>query len=56
MAAVNPLGRASVMGLKDIVRLVEDDLGKVEEVFRTQVRSDVPLVGEIGRASCRERV
>jgi octaprenyl-diphosphate synthase len=49
MAAVNPLGRTSVMGLKDIVRLVEDDLGKVEEVFRTQVRSDVPLVGEIGR-------
>jgi len=36
------------MGLKDIVRLVEDDLGKVEEVFRSQVRSDVPLVGEIG--------
>ena len=49
MAAVNPLGRTSVMGLKDIVRLVEDDLDKVEEVFRTQVRSDVPLVGEIGR-------
>jgi len=49
MAAVNPLGRASVLGLKDIVRLVEDDLGKVEEVFRSQVRSDVPLVGEIGR-------
>jgi octaprenyl-diphosphate synthase len=49
MAAVNPLGRTSVMGLKEIVRLVEDDLGKVEEVFRTQVRSDVPLVGEIGR-------
>ncbi|MFI4942524.1 MAG: polyprenyl synthetase family protein [Burkholderiales bacterium] len=46
---MNPLGRTSVMGLKDIVRLVEDDLGKVEEVFRTQVRSDVPLVGEIGR-------
>ncbi len=49
MAAVNPLGRASVLGLRDIVRLVEDDLGKVEEVFRSQVRSDVPLVGEIGR-------
>jgi len=49
MAAVNPLGRSSVLGLKDIVRLVEDDLGKVEEVFRSQVRSDVPLVGEIGR-------
>jgi octaprenyl-diphosphate synthase len=49
MAAVNPLGRASVLGLRDIVRLVEDDLDKVEEVFRSQVRSDVPLVGEIGR-------
>ena len=49
MAAVNPLGRASVLGLKDIVRLVEDDLGRVEDVFRSQVRSDVPLVGEIGR-------
>jgi octaprenyl-diphosphate synthase len=49
VAAVNPLGRASVIGLKEIVRLVEGDLGKVEDVFRTQVRSDVPLVGEIGR-------
>jgi octaprenyl-diphosphate synthase len=49
MAAVNPLGRSSVLGLKDIVRLVEDDLGRVEDVFRTQVRSDVRLVGEIGR-------
>ena len=49
MAAVNPLGRQSVLGLKDIVRLVEDDLGQVEEVFRAQVRSDLPLVGEIGR-------
>jgi len=49
VAAVNPLGRESVLGLKDIVRLVEDDLGRVEEVFRSQVRSDVPLVGEIGR-------
>jgi octaprenyl-diphosphate synthase len=49
VAAVNPLGRDSVLGLKDIVRLVEDDLGRVEEVFRSQVRSDVRLVGEIGR-------
>ena len=49
MAAVNPLGRSSVLGLRDIVRLVEDDLDKVEDVFRSQVRSDVPLVGEIGR-------
>ncbi len=37
MAAVNPLGRDSVLGLKDIVRLVEDDLARVEEVFRAQV-------------------
>jgi octaprenyl-diphosphate synthase len=49
VATLNPLGRESVLGLKDIVRLVEDDLGRVEEVFRSQVRSDVPLVGEIGR-------
>jgi len=49
VAAVNPLGRASVAGLKEIVRLVEDDLARVEEVFKSQVRSDVHLVGEIGR-------
>jgi octaprenyl-diphosphate synthase len=49
VATANPLGRTSVLGLKEIVRLVEDDLGRVEEVFRSQVRSDVPLVGEIGR-------
>jgi octaprenyl-diphosphate synthase len=49
LAAVNPLGRDGVLGLKDIVRLVEDDLGRVEEIFRSQVRSDVRLVGEIGR-------
>jgi octaprenyl-diphosphate synthase len=49
LAAVNPLGRDGVLGLKDIVRLVEDDLARVEEVFRAQVRSEVRLVGEIGR-------
>jgi octaprenyl-diphosphate synthase len=49
VAAVNPLGRHSVLGLKDIVRLVEDDLARVEDVFRAQVHSDLPLVGEIGR-------
>jgi octaprenyl-diphosphate synthase len=49
VAAVNPLGRRDVLGLKDIVRLVEDDLARVEEVFSQQVRSDVRLVGEIGR-------
>jgi octaprenyl-diphosphate synthase len=50
VAAVNPLGRRDVLGLKDIVRLVEDDLREVEDVFTEQVRSsDVRLVGEIGR-------
>jgi len=49
LAAVNPLGRQHVLGLKDIVRLVEEDLAKVEVVFAEQVRSDVRLVGEIGR-------
>jgi octaprenyl-diphosphate synthase len=37
------------MSLKAIVRLVEDDLAKVEAVFSEQVRSDVRLVNEIGR-------
>ena len=49
MAAVNPLGWREVLALKDIVRLVEDDLASVETVFAEQVRSDVRLVNEIGR-------
>jgi octaprenyl-diphosphate synthase len=49
LAVVNPLGRQGVLGLKDIVRLVEDDLARVEDVFQAQARSDVRLVGEIGR-------
>jgi len=49
LAAVNPLRRGGVLGLKDIVRLVDDDLAKVEGVFVEQVRSDVRLVSEIGR-------
>jgi octaprenyl-diphosphate synthase len=49
VAVVNPLGRHSVLGLRDIVRLVEDDLARVEDVFQEQARSDVRLVGEIGR-------
>lgn len=49
MAAVNPIGSGSAIGLRDIVRLVEDDLARVEDVFTEQVRSDVRLVGEIGR-------
>ncbi len=49
MAAVNPVGGRRVVGLKDIVRLVDDDLAKVEAVFAEQARSDVRLLNEIGR-------
>jgi octaprenyl-diphosphate synthase len=49
MAAVDPLGSRGVADLKEIVQLVEDDLVKVEELFEVQCRSDVGLVGEIGR-------
>ena len=36
MASVDPIGRQSTLGLRDIVRLVEDDLARVEEA-RTAV-------------------
>lgn len=49
MAAVNPLGRHDVLSLKDIVRLIDDDLTRVEALFVEQMRSDVRLVSEIGR-------
>ena len=49
MAAVDPLGGRSVADLRDIVQLVEEDLARVEELFEAQFRSDVGLVGEIGR-------
>ena len=50
MAAVDPLGRGrSVADLKEIVHLVEDDLVRVEALFEEHLRSDVGLVGEIGR-------
>ncbi len=49
MAAVNPIGRSDLVGLKDIVRLIEDDLARVEDVFVEQMRSDVRMVSEIGR-------
>jgi octaprenyl-diphosphate synthase len=42
-------GGRSVADLRDIVRLVEGDLAKVEELFEEQCRSDVGLVAEIGR-------
>ena len=50
MASADPVGRGrSVAGLKEIVQLVEDDLVKVEALFAEHLRSDVPLVGEMGR-------
>src|SRR5688572_6065741 len=49
MAAVDPIGDRSVLGLKEIVQLVESDLAKVEDLFEEQMRSDVPLVSEIAR-------
>ena len=50
MAAVDPVGGGQrVLGFKEIVRLVEGDLAKVELLFEEQMRSDVPLVSEIAR-------
>ena len=49
MAAVDPLGGRGVADLRDILQLVEEDLARVEEIFEAQFRSDVGLVGEIGR-------
>ena len=49
MAFVDPVSRQSALGLREIVQLVEDDLVRVEELFEDQIRSDVRLVGEIGR-------
>jgi octaprenyl-diphosphate synthase len=47
---VDPIGGpSSTLGLRDIVRLVEEDLARVEEIFEEQARSDVGLVSEIGR-------
>src|SRR5262249_53409912 len=49
VGAADPVEPRSVAGLKEIVALVEDDLARVEEVFGTQVFSDVKLVAEIAR-------
>jgi octaprenyl-diphosphate synthase len=38
-----------VADLKEIVQLVEEDLAKVEDFFEEQVRSDIPLIAEVGR-------
>ena len=49
MASVDPVSRPSTLDLQDIVRLVGDDLVRVEALFAEQARSDVHLVSEIGR-------
>lgn len=49
MASVDPVGRPRTLDLQDIVRLVGDDLLRVEALFAEQARSDVHLVSEIGR-------
>jgi octaprenyl-diphosphate synthase len=49
VASVDPVGRQSTLELREIVRLVEDDLVRVEALFAEQARSDVGLVSEIGR-------
>jgi octaprenyl-diphosphate synthase len=49
VASVDPVGRQRTLDLRDIVRLVEDDLVRVEDLFAEQARSDVRLVSEIGR-------
>jgi len=49
LAAVDPISGNRALDLKEIVSLVEDDLVKVEALFEEQCRSDVSLVGEIGR-------
>jgi octaprenyl-diphosphate synthase len=47
---VDPVrGPQGVADLKEIVQLVEDDLARVEVLFQEHLRSDVGLVGEIGR-------
>jgi octaprenyl-diphosphate synthase len=46
---VDPVGGQSTLDLREIVRLVEDDLVRVEDLFAEQARSDVRLVSEIGR-------
>jgi len=39
----------SIVALDDIVRLVAEDLARVEDFFEEQVRSDIPLIAEVGR-------
>jgi len=38
-----------VAGLEHVVELVADDLVKVEDFFEAQVRSELPLIAQMGR-------
>jgi octaprenyl-diphosphate synthase len=49
VASLDPVSGRSVADLKEIVQLIEDDLAKVEDFFEEQVRSDIPLIAEVGR-------
>jgi octaprenyl-diphosphate synthase len=49
MASPDPIRRPSLLDLRDIAALVDEDLVKVEDFFEEQMRSDVPLVSEIAR-------
>jgi octaprenyl-diphosphate synthase len=49
VATANSLSGTSAPSLRDILQLVEPDLVKVESLFEELVRSDVRLVGDIGR-------
>jgi octaprenyl-diphosphate synthase len=49
VAGAKPAGGSGLLGLKEIVQLVQDDLLEVEALFAAQVRSDVRLLAEVGR-------
>jgi octaprenyl-diphosphate synthase len=40
---------SGLAGLREILQLVEADLARVEQLFESEIRSDVRLVGEIAR-------
>jgi octaprenyl-diphosphate synthase len=49
VASPDPVTGRSVADLKEIVQLIEEDLVQVEDFFEEQVRSDIPLIAEVGR-------
>ena len=49
MASLPRMTGKGVADLKEIVQLVEEDLARVEDFFEEQVRSDIPLIAEVGR-------